>query len=389
MNAWKSIVDGAFWFGGHETLLKQNLQELTFRSTDALADKIKSFPSDVLIYGAGGGGGVTLRLLRDYSVEPTAFIDRNAERIGSKDGLPVYHPSSSSVSESVKKKAVVLLAITLRKKEREQIMNDLRAWGYVNILDAQELNAMAVNFSDNASTWEQNINNASRTLELMADEESMETFTSGILAHASRDYDACFETDEESQYFLKKVPFSKGFSRFVDCGAYTGDTMRKWMTHCDAPEAYVGFEPMLPVYEKLSQEAEHFTDKVKACLLFPCAVGNQNTISGLDDDSPGSASVTNDGVLKIPVVRIDDALKVFAPTFIKMDIEGAEIDALLGARNTITRYKPDLAICVYHAINHYWDIPLLLDSWNLGYKFYLRAHSSATMETVLYAVQED
>ncbi|OHB34104.1 MAG: hypothetical protein A2Y09_05260 [Planctomycetes bacterium GWA2_39_15] len=96
--------------------------------------------------------------------------------------------------------------------------------------------------------------------------------------------------------------------------------------------------------------------------------------------------MSRNGTSLIHIVTLDDTLKNFNPTMIKMDIEGEEYNALQGAKKTITQSKPDLAICVYHRISDYWMIPLLIHSWNLGYKFYLRAHSSATMETVLYAV---
>jgi FkbM family methyltransferase len=343
----------------------------------------------VLIYGAGGGGSVTLDLLRKYSIKPSAFLDIQAEQIKQKDGTPVYHPSSCSVEDSLREKAFVLLAITLRARERHQIMADLRTWGYKNVVDAQEYNALAIGFSDGADTdWNRNADNILHARDLMADEESIATYAANSSAHMLRDYSACPETDEELQYFLKRVPFSKGLSRFIDCGAYNGDTLKTLTENCGLLEAYAGFEPFLPLYEKLALQAGQLSEKIKCCLLFPCAVGNRNATATLNDGTPGSAGVVNGGSIKIPVVRIDDALKVFEPTFLKMDIEGAEYDALLGARNTIVRCRPDLAVSVYHAINHLWDIPLLIDSWNLGYRFYLRAHSSATMETVLYAVND-
>jgi hypothetical protein len=72
-----------------------------------------------------------------------------------------------------------------------------------------------------------------------------------------------------------------------------------------------------------------------------------------------------------------------------MDIEGEEIKALVGATETIKKYKPDLAISVYHNINHIWDIPLFLKSLVPSYKLYLRTHNSYTMETILYATTEE
>lgn len=72
-----------------------------------------------------------------------------------------------------------------------------------------------------------------------------------------------------------------------------------------------------------------------------------------------------------------------------MDIEGAEYQALLGAEKLIKAYKPDLAICVYHSIIDFCTIPLLINSWNLGYKLYLRCHQKFNQEIVLYAISTD
>ncbi len=68
-----------------------------------------------------------------------------------------------------------------------------------------------------------------------------------------------------------------------------------------------------------------------------------------------------------------------------MDIEGAELEALKGTETLIKKNKPDLAISVYHAPNHIWEIPLYIESLKQGYEFYLRNYTSFTHDTVLYA----
>ena len=68
-----------------------------------------------------------------------------------------------------------------------------------------------------------------------------------------------------------------------------------------------------------------------------------------------------------------------------MDIEGAELNALKGAEETIRRFKPKLAITVYHSLNDFWEIPEWLESLGLGYKFYLRHFTIHAEETVLFA----
>lgn len=67
-------------------------------------------------------------------------------------------------------------------------------------------------------------------------------------------------------------------------------------------------------------------------------------------------------------------------------IEGAEYEALLGAKNTIKKYKPKCAISIYHKRCDIWEIPILLLSYNPDYKFYLRTYSFSGNDTVLYAL---
>ncbi len=99
----------------------------------------------------------------------------------------------------------------------------------------------------------------------------------------------------------------------------------------------------------------------------------------------GSSSITEDGDVHIIADCIDRCID--APvTFIKMDIEGAEYQAILGAKNIINKYKPKLAICVYHKPEDIWELPWLIHKINPEYKFYLRHYSFGDVETVLYAL---
>jgi FkbM family methyltransferase len=74
-------------------------------------------------------------------------------------------------------------------------------------------------------------------------------------------------------------------------------------------------------------------------------------------------------------------------TYIKMDIEGAETEALKGMAQTIAKYKPKLAICIYHLPDDLWQIPEYIHSLNPDYKLYIRHHDvEYGAETVCYAI---
>ncbi|MDD3182123.1 MAG: FkbM family methyltransferase [Alphaproteobacteria bacterium] len=72
--------------------------------------------------------------------------------------------------------------------------------------------------------------------------------------------------------------------------------------------------------------------------------------------------------------------------FIKLDIEGSELSALKGAEATLRRFKPKLAISLYHKCEDFYEIPLYLNNLGLGYKFYLDHYTIYVAETILYAV---
>ncbi|KKN66592.1 hypothetical protein LCGC14_0470070 [marine sediment metagenome] len=92
---------------------------------------------------------------------------------------------------------------------------------------------------------------------------------------------------------------------------------------------------------------------------------------------------------KLNTISIDDFVKeknIPKIDFIKMDIEGAEVAALLGAKKTITNFRPKLAISIYHDLDHYYKIPYYLKSLNLNYKFYLDHFSTSRGETILFGM---
>ena len=121
---------------------------------------------------------------------------------------------------------------------------------------------------------------------------------------------------------------------------------------------------------------------------FPCGVYSTEKRLTFDGGVSCNSAISELGNTTIQCVSIDNVLRGFNPTRIKMDIESAEVEALKGAEKTIKTYKPDLSICVYHLPNHAWEIPLYLHNLNLGYRFYMRSYSESIMETVLYATTD-
>lgn len=124
----------------------------------------------------------------------------------------------------------------------------------------------------------------------------------------------------------------------------------------------------------------------KNIVVIEAAVYNKNTELFFQTGDGSSSRVSDEGI-KVSARAIDSVKECRDASFIKMDIEGSEFEALLGAKNTIFTNKPVLAICIYHSDEDMLRILELIKSWELGYKFFVRHHAQKISETVLYAVQ--
>lgn len=168
---------------------------------------------------------------------------------------------------------------------------------------------------------------------------------------------------------------------FVDGGSYDGNTSIDFIKWNRGKGYTIAWEPDPDNREKcmrLLKENEIGYD------LIPKGLWSEDRELKLKSDKT-SSRISGEGDIKIEVDSIDNLINR-PVTFIKMDIEGSEYQALLGAQNTISKYKPKLAICIYHKPEDIWELPWLIHEINPEYKFYLRHYSFADNETVLYAL---
>lgn len=343
----------------------------------------------IVLYGAGAFGCENLRLLQKYGVQPVAFLDRGAKPNQEKLGLSVFHPNDDRLTAEFRAECQVYISITLPKHVMAGIKCDLTQWGYRHVKEVQTITARQVLFEGSIdenpaeSYLESEKAKIDLALSLMSDRESIRTYLSCIKAHLLRRYEDCVETDYPSQYFDAGVPLKKGFSWFVDCGAYTGDCLDAVLSRCGSIQTYIAFEPIQDNFAALSQKVNQCGQSIHHSYLFPCGVTDQTGMAHFTLEASAS-TMSAQGESTLPIMTLDDALKQVPVTFLKMDIEGAETAALRGAAHLIREQAPDLAISVYHAANHFWDIPCLIHEMNPDYKFYLRAHTPATLESVLY-----
>lgn len=219
---------------------------------------------------------------------------------------------------------------------------------------------------------------------LLGDDLSRRTFEAFINSKIGGDAEALAELSRKEQYFPKGIIELSGSEIFVDGGAYTGDTLLTFMRlaggHCAGCFA---FEPDPATAAKLKSTVEkrglrgvtvHNKGLWSEPANLPFSVWHGTSASAVSGE--GAVSVEADTV---------DRLAPEA-TFIKLDVEGAELEALKGAAGTIRRNRPKLAVCVYHKPGDLFEIPLFIKALVPEYRFHLRQHQPVACETVLYAV---
>lgn len=114
---------------------------------------------------------------------------------------------------------------------------------------------------------------------------------------------------------------------------------------------------------------------------------SKNTILKFDTIGSGSGRISEEGTVSVKVNTLDEILKNQKVDFIKMDIEGAEVEALKGAKKIIREQKPKLAISVYHKPEDIFLISLLIHNMCSEYKLYLRHYRQfSAQETICYAI---
>jgi FkbM family methyltransferase len=176
----------------------------------------------------------------------------------------------------------------------------------------------------------------------------------------------------------------------IDAGGCWGDTALYFANKIGAEGRVFTFEFMdrhLAIMEKNFSLNHHLRDRIS--VIHHALWDRSGQPLTYSDNGPATAvSERKAGPNTTYTISVDDFVESAGLPridFIKMDIEGAELGALKGAEQTIRRWRPKLAICVYHKLEDFFEIPEYLASLDVGYELFLRHYSATAGETVLFA----
>jgi FkbM family methyltransferase len=377
-----------------DVLLDEDLASVRDREQKAFDHLMDEFQRKVVLFGAGNLGQTALACLRSVGIEPLAFSDNNSELWGrSVQDLEVLSPADASYKFG--SSAAFFVTIWSLGHRFGATRQQLNALGCRNIFSAS---ALRWKFADRLlpffcqdlphKMYEERAE-VGEAGELWYDERSRAEYLAQVRWRAYGDYDGLGIPDSEESYFPDSIFSLVPDEEFVDCGAYDGDTLRSLIQRRRDFRHISAFEPDPHNHGKL----ERYLATLDLCLcrrisLHNLAVGAFRTQVRFNATGTEGAAVTSHGEITVECYPLDEILHETTPTYLKMDIEGAEHDAIAGAQSTIRKHHPVMAVCVYHKQNDLWRLPLAIRSLFPDYRFFLRTYEVDGWQTVCYAVPE-
>lgn len=319
---------------------------------------LKTAQKPIVLYGMGNGADKIIRVLDEKGIE--------FKGVFASDGFvrpKLFHGHQISSYADLKAKFGDMIVLLCFGSNLPDVIENI-----LKIAAEQELYAPEVAvIGDGLFDYDflhKNAETLKWVYDRLADDISRYTFENILKYKLSGkiNYLIDCQVDENEPYtsFLKLDG-----ERFLDLGAYNGDTVLGFTQSCPNYQSITAVEPDRKTFKKLLNNTESIQNltTINACISDKCETVNFKMLGGRN-------SVLGDGKDQIEAITIDSLS--FNPTYIKMDVEGEEVAAILGGKNTILNHKPKMLVSAYHRTDDFITIPKAVLDIRDDYKIYIR-----------------
>ncbi|MBT3033378.1 MAG: FkbM family methyltransferase [Candidatus Thiodiazotropha sp. (ex Lucina pensylvanica)] len=311
-------------------------------------------------------------------IEIAGFIDDFTDN-QSFMGKPVIK------SKSIPRHAMVVSSLLGRPLTARALLNSVgvRNIDFFSFYTISGLISHPVRFwGDGKSDIEEYLSEYKKIFETLADQESKDTFKKIVNFRftSNIDYLNGFCDRQKEQYFEPFLHLSNKNEVFVDVGGFEGETTQEFIRRCpEYKEIYI-IEP-----DNINIQTAKLELKIRDNIHY-LQYGASNRVGKARFNSSGSiSSIKKDGDHDIQINTIDNLINSHV-SYIKMDIEGIELDAIDGAVETISEFHPSMAIAVYHHPSDLRTIPSRILEIRDDYKIFMRHYTEGVVETIMYFV---
>lgn len=354
----------------------------------------------IIIYGAGNSGGVLFERLKRIGIGTVAFWDNRGSIYGEQyKGIPVYnctginHVVNSNLSYVVIVALFDILSYSNIKngileswegdKERLQVVYFTELREYNELFRLENEPRFSAYLGESPEYIFDHKDCILHVNHLLADEESRLVYKELFNYYLNFDFVDFTVHPFEEHYFDYTIYKRIDDEVFVDCGAYDGDTLDIFLTHNKSFNRYLAIEADGINYSRLKKKvADINPERIQ---LFNEYVSDTPKEIGFSSYGTSYSNSSNEQE-RIFTKTLDELVFAYAPTFIKINIEGADLDAIRGSHRIIESYHPIIACQGHHRANHLWEIVEVINEYAEGkYQFFLRNYSGIT-EFTFYAI---
>jgi len=343
----------------------------------------------VVIYGLGSVGEKIVDELTAHGVRIDLILDRG--RSGQTyRGVPVS--SLEECANGALSGRSVMIGLHNHYVDVNQLHRDLRSAGAERVLTPINLPELVPATTVRPGYWldfnfdyDDHENDFRRLTGLLADEKSRQVLDAILRYRASGDLACCPKPSLTDEYTPSDLRRYAGPLKLIDCGAFTGVAIHKFLKAGYEIDSVAAFEPDETSFATLA--SRDFAVRRKLCL--PLGTWSRTTRLKFASDNSMGSCLSDDGNMTIQCVAVDDVLGGEEVNLVKLDVEGAEIETLIGMQELICGQRPNLLLSVYHTPGHLYEIADLIHGWELGYQFHLRVHEFNTFGIVLYCLRDE
>jgi len=361
----------------NEIMDKRNLSE-------DFVEEFKDWGGQIVLYGCGHAAQYYVKYLRKRGVEITAIADK--VRKTPLFDIPVK-PIEDIISQYKIENIIWVISAPSLRKEIRQMLLQYTSENKIYDFEVELYEYYNTNSQKYRLFLKQNINILADIYADFADDFSRETMLKVIEGRLTGNLDAVSDIWMGDQYWPEGIIHFTEQESIIECGSSDGNTLRELYAELKGKYKHIYcFEPDKGC-EQILKRTIHELDSDGNISFIPKGTYRESATLYFENEEieSGLSKVTECGDTSIECDAIDDE-KCGEVKYIKMDIEGAELDTLIGAKRTIIENRPKLAVCIYHKDEDIVTIVRYLQELNLGYQFYIRHHNCNMTETVLYAL---
>lgn len=333
----------------------------------------------IALYGMGDGADKVLDEFEKRGIRAAAvFASDGFVRGHSFRGFPVE--TLASVTDRLSADIVIVICFASQRPELLRRFAELDAAFDVVAPDVPVVPGPVFD----AEFARRNQSAMARAYELMADGQSRQVFLDTVRFKLSGRLRYLFQSQTDKAEAFENLLCLGENEHFADLGAYTGDTIREFLHYTNGRYASItALEPDARSFRKLSAyAAEELRGQTR---LVQAGAWREDTTLPFAAKAGRQSRVARKGV-ETQMRALDSVLDGAPCTYLKMDVEGAERQAIAGAEQTIRRYAPRLNLAAYHTSSDFFELPLMLHEINPDYRLYLRHHPYVpAWDTNLYA----